>query len=61
MSDRQKNDSGKFKKRRGDTRIDTIEEEYGVDFDVRGDMRLDTYLEDSGAPSLSKALKKLKK
>ncbi|MCE9585061.1 hypothetical protein K8Q94_00345 [Candidatus Nomurabacteria bacterium] len=59
MSDRQQTSNGQFKKRRGDTRIGTIEKEYGVDFGVRSDTKLATYLEENGVPSLSKALKKL--
>lgn len=61
MSERQQTNSGQFKKRRGDTRIGTIEKEYGVDFGVRSDTKLATYLEENGVPSLSKALKKLNK
>ena len=37
-------------------RVDTVEEMYGVDFDVRGDMRLGTLLSKEDTNSLSKLL-----
>ena len=37
-----------FRKKRGDTKIKTIEKKYGVDFGVRGDMKLDTFLDKKG-------------
>jgi len=46
-----------FRKKRGDTKIKTIEKKYGVDFGVRGDMKLDTFLDKKGYPSLSKAVR----
>jgi len=61
MSGRQQTERGQIRRKRGDTRIGTIEKEYGVDFGVRGDTKLATYLEESGFPSLSKALKKVSK
>lgn len=61
MKERRQTNSGQFQKKRGDTKIGTIEKEYGVDFGVRSDTKLSTFLEDSGVPSLSKALKKLNK
>jgi hypothetical protein len=51
----------KFRRKRSDTRIDTIEKTYGINFGVRGDTKLETYLKDSGFPSLSKALKAVNK
>jgi hypothetical protein len=56
MSDRQH-----IRRKRGDTLIRTIEKEYDVDFGVRSDTKLATFLKDSGLPSLSKALKKVRK
>lgn len=47
-----------FRKKREDTKIGTIEKQYGVDFGVRADMKLGSYLEKKGFPSLSKALDK---
>ena len=48
-----------IRSKRGDTKIENIEKQYGVDFGVRGDMRLDTYLEIKGYPSMSKAIRDL--
>jgi hypothetical protein len=61
MRQRQQTDSGQIRKKRGDTLIRTIEKEYDVDFGVRSDTKLETYLKDSGLPSLSKALRKIRK
>jgi len=55
---RTKTNSGQFTAKRFDTKISTIEKQYGVDLGVRGDMKLGTYLEEKGYPSLSKMLKK---
>jgi hypothetical protein len=51
---------GKLREKRGDTRVSTIEAQYGVDFGVRGDMHLDTLLEREGAKSLNDLLSKTK-
>ena len=56
-----KTPSGRIHQKRGDTRIDTIEKDYGVDFGVRGDMQLSTYLKEEGHRSLSKALERVRK
>lgn len=40
-----------FRRKRGDTRVGTIEQRYGVDLGVRSDMRLDTLLLRTGARS----------
>jgi len=56
-----RNSSGQFRAKRGDTKISTIEKQYGVDFNVRSDMKLSTYLDNAGTPSLSKVLEKIKK
>jgi len=61
MKERTRNSDGQIREKRADTLIGTIEKEYGVDFGVRSDTKLGTYLEKSGAPSLSKALKSLNK
>jgi hypothetical protein len=55
---RARDENGPLRRKRGDTRVDTIEEMYGKDFGVRGDMRLDTLLEQKGVASLSELLKK---
>ncbi len=54
-----KRNSGQFRKKRGDTLIRSVEQRYNVDFNVRSDMKLSTYLEESGLPSLGKALEKV--
>lgn len=48
---------GQIRRKRGDTRIGSIEKQYGVDMGVRSDMKLSTYLEEKGYSSLSKAVK----
>lgn len=47
-----------FRRKRGDTKIGTIEKQYGVDFGARSDKKLEKYLEEEGFSSLSKALKR---
>lgn len=54
---RARNASGPLREKRGDTKVGTIEEQYGVDFGVRSDMHLDTLLEQTGAKSLTDLLK----
>lgn len=49
-----------FPRKRGDTKIGTIEKQYDVNFGVRSDTKLSTYLKNKGLPSLSKALKKVR-
>lgn len=51
MSDRQQ-----FRRKRGDTRVDSIEKQYGVDLGARSDMKLKSYLKKEGLSSLSRAL-----
>ncbi len=46
----------KFRQKRADTKIGTIEKKYGRDFGVRSDKRLGNYLEERGYSSLSKLL-----
>lgn len=46
----------KTAKKYEDTKIASIEKQYGVDFGVRSDMKLGKYLKQEGFPSLSKAL-----
>ena len=54
---REHRQDGRMRAKRGDTLINSIEKEYGVDFGVRSDMKLSTWLKNEGYPSLSKALK----
>ena len=50
-----------FRRKREDTKIGTIEKQYGVDFDARSDKKLGAYLKEKGLGSLSKALKEANK
>jgi hypothetical protein len=54
LDDRCRDEDGTIRRKRGDTRVDTLREEYGDNFAAsrRGDMRLDTLLEETGADSL---------
>lgn len=54
---RNKTKAGQFVAKRYDTKVSTIEKQYGVDLGVRGDMKLGNYLKEKGYPSLSKMLK----
>lgn len=49
--------SGQFRSRRSDTKVGTIEKEYGVDLGVRSDMNIGTFLNKKGFSSLTKLLK----
>ena len=57
-TERAKNKAGQYSAKRFDTKISTIETQYGVDLGVRGDMKLGNYLKEKGYPSLSRMLKK---
>lgn len=52
--------SGQLRKIRSDTQIDTLEQRYNADFEVRGDMEWGTYKELTGVNSVKEALKNLK-
>jgi hypothetical protein len=58
LDDRCRDADGEIRRKRGDTLVGTLREEYGPTFapGVRSDMRLDTLLEQSGAESLSSFL-----
>ena len=59
LDDRCRDEDGTIRRKRGDTLIGTLREEYGEDFapGCRSDMRLDTLLEETGASSLSDYLR----
>jgi len=57
---RSRNEDGELRRKRGDTHVGTVEEQYSRDFGVRSDMHLDTLLDRTGASSLSDLLKKSK-
>lgn len=50
--------AGNFRRKREDTKIGTIEKQYGVDLGARSDMQLGQYLKQKGLPSLTKALER---
>lgn len=45
--------SSKFRKKRADTKIGTIEKQYGRDFGVRSDKEMGLYLKQRGYGSLT--------
>jgi hypothetical protein len=59
LDERCRDADGEIRRKRGDTLVGTLREEYGQNFapDVRADMRLDTLLQQSGADSLSDYLR----
>lgn len=59
LDDRCRDEDGEIRRKRGDTLVGTLREEYGPNFasGVRSDMRLDTLLEQNGANSLSDFLR----
>jgi hypothetical protein len=63
LDDRCRDADGEIRRKRGDTLVATLREEYGPTFaaGVRADTRLDTLLEQSGADSLSDYLRNHKK
>ena len=59
LDDRCRDADGEIRRKRGDTLVGTLRDEYGPDFapGVRSDMRLDTLLERTGATSLTDFLR----
>jgi hypothetical protein len=53
---RSRNEDGTLRRKRGDTLVGSIEEQYNVSFGVRSDMRLDTLLKRLKVDSLNDAL-----
>jgi hypothetical protein len=53
---RSRTEKGPLRQKRGDTRVSTIEKQYGRDFGVRGDMHLSTLLKRRGVESLNDLL-----
>lgn len=62
LDNRCRDNDGSIRRKRGDTLVGTLREEYGEGFaeDVRRDMRLDTFLEREEASSLSDYLRRKK-
>ena len=59
LDDRCRDAEGEIRRKRGDTLVGTLRDEYGPKFapGVRSDMRLDTLLDRTGAASLSDFLR----
>jgi len=59
LDDRCRDADGEIRRKRGDTLVGTLRDEYGPNFasGFRSDMRLDTLLDTSGAASLSDFLR----
>jgi len=63
LDDRCRDGDGTIRRKRSDTLVGTLREEYGPEFapGFRSDSRLGTVLEDTGAESLSELLRRQKK
>lgn len=57
---RSRNEDGTLRRKRGDTLVGNIEEQYNVNFGVRSDMRLDTLLKRLKVESLNDALETIR-
>ena len=62
LDDRMRDSNGDIRRKRGDTKVDTLRQTYGSDFapGTRGDKHLDNLLRDNNAKSLTDFLKKKK-
>lgn len=60
LDDRCRDEDGSIRRKRGDTLVGTLRNEYGPDFaqGVRSDKRLDSVLEEAGVSSLSEYLRR---
>lgn len=60
LDDRCRDEDGSIRRKRGDTLVATLRQEYGDDFapGVRSDKRLDSLLDDEGVDSLSEYLRR---
>jgi hypothetical protein len=56
--ERSRTKKGPLRTKRGDTRADTVEKEYGLDLNVRGDKKLTNVLKDERVLSLKKLIEK---
>jgi len=59
MINRDKNKGGRYREKRADTLVGTIERKYGVSLKARSDAQLHTVLKKYGVVSLSRLLKKV--
>ncbi len=55
---RTRNEDGELRRKRDDTHVGTIEQQYGIDLGMRSDAHLGTALERAGVDSLSQLLEK---
>jgi hypothetical protein len=57
-----RDEDGSIRRKRGDTLVGTLRQEYGPEFaeGMRSDMRLDTFLDEVNASSLSEYLRRRK-
>ena len=53
MNTRSRKKTGEFRAKRSDTKMGTIEKNYGIDLGVRSDMTLGNYLKKKGYSSLA--------
>ena len=62
LDGRCRDEDGSIRRKRGDTLVRTLRQEYGRDFapGTRADMRLDTLLDEVNASSLSEYLRRRK-
>lgn len=58
VGQRARNLTGELRRKRGDTRVDTLEEQYHVDFGVRGDMTLNTLRQRLGEDEVAKLVRR---
>jgi hypothetical protein len=58
---RTRDEDGQLRRKRGDTLVGTIEQEYDVDLGVRSDMRLDTLRQRTGLDSIKDIVEKARK
>jgi hypothetical protein len=58
--ERSRNDGGELRRKRSDTHVGSIEDNYDVDFRCRSDMHLETLLKREGVDSLDQLLRNRK-
>jgi hypothetical protein len=59
--DRSRDENGELRRKRSDTHVGTIEEQYKVDLGRRSDMHLGNLLQQEGVDSLDALLRKKRK
>jgi hypothetical protein len=55
--ERSRDGDGEWRRKRSDTNVGTIEQQYGVDFGVRNDMQLETLRRQTGLSSIQELLR----